>query len=111
MFPTNSFGVRISAVTNGSSIYAISFAGGRSEGLYNSIIVPSVLYTLYITDGDVVIKLKSNSLSSRSSIISKCRSPKNPHLNPKPNAFEVSASYSKAASFNFNFSNATFRFS
>ena len=111
MFPTNSFGVKISAVTNGSSMYDISFAGGRSDGLYSSIIVPSVLYTLYITDGDVVIKLKSNSLSSLSSIISRCKSPKNPHLNPKPNAFDVSASYSNAASFNCNFSSAIFKFS
>ena len=64
MFPTKSFGVRISAVTKGSSIYDISFGAGRSDGLYNSITSPSVLYTLYITDGDVVIKLKSNSLSN-----------------------------------------------
>ena len=55
MFPTKSFGVRISAVTKGSSIYDISFGAGRSDGLYNSITSPSVLYTLYITDGDVVI--------------------------------------------------------
>ena len=37
--------------------------------------------------------------------------PKNPHLNPEPNAPDVSGSYSSAASFNFNFSNATFKFS
>ena len=78
MFPTKSFGVRISAVTKGSSIYDISFGAGRSDGLYNSITSPSVLYTLYITDGDVVIKLKSNSLSNLSSIISKCNNPKKP---------------------------------
>ena len=59
----------------------------------------------------MVIKLKSNSLSSLSSIISKCNNPKNPHLNPEPKAPEVSGSYSNAASFNFNFSNATFKFS
>ena len=92
-------------------MYEISCGAGKSAGLYNSSTVPSVLYTLYITDGDVVIKLKSNSLSSLFSIIYKCNNPKNPHLNPNPNAVEVSASYCNAASFNFNFSNATFKFS
>ena len=84
---------------------------GKSAGLYSSSIVPSVLCTLYITDGDVVIKLKSNSRSSLSSIISKCNNPKKPHLKPNPNAVEVSASYCKAASFNLSFSKATFKFS
>ena len=72
---------------------------------------PFVLCTLYITDGAVVIKPKSNSLSSLSSIISKCNNPKKPHLNPKPSACDVSCSNSRAASFNFNFSKATFKFS
>ena len=99
------------ASTKGSSILLILAGSGNSEGLYIFINSPSVLYTLYITDGAVVIKLKSNSLSSLSSIISKCNNPKKPHLNPEPNATEVSGSYSKAASFNFNFSNATFKFS
>ena len=58
-----------------------------------------------------MIKLKSNSLSNLSSIISKCNNPKNPHLKPKPKAADVSGSYSKAASFNCNFSKATFKFS
>ncbi len=70
---------------------------------------PSVLWTLYITDGAVVISPKSNSLSNLSSIISKCNNPKNPHLNPNPKAADVSGSYSSAASFNFSFSNATFK--
>ena len=35
------------------------------------MVFPSFLYTLYITDGAVVIRLKSNSLSNLSSIISK----------------------------------------
>ena len=101
----------MSAVTIGSSIYEISVCGGKSAGLYTSSISPVVLWTLYITDGAVVINPKSNSLSSLSSIISKCNNPKNPHLNPKPNAADVSGSYSNAASFNFNFSNAIFKFS
>ena len=71
MFPTYSFGVNIFAVTNGSSIYDISCAFGNSSGLYSSITSPSVLYTLYITDGAVVINPKSNSLSSLSSMIYK----------------------------------------
>ena len=58
-----------------------------------------------------MIKLKSYSLSNLSSIISKCSKPRKPHLNPKPNAVEVSGSYSKAASFSFNFSKAIFKFS
>ena len=66
---------------------------------------------MYITDGAVVINPKSNSLSSLSSIISKCNSPKNPHLNPNPNAADVSGSYSSAASFSFSYSNAVFKFS
>ena len=47
-----------------------------------SNICPSVLCTLYITDGAVVISAKSNSLSNLSIIISKCNNPKNPHLKP-----------------------------
>ena len=109
IFPTYSFGVKIFAVTNGSSIYEISWAVGKSSGLYNSITSPVVLYTLYITDGAVVISPKSNSLSNLSSIISKCNSPKKPHLKPNPNATEFSGSNSSAASFSFNFSNASFK--
>ena len=45
MFPTYSFGVNISAVTNGSSIKAISDCGGKSAGLYSSITSPLVLCT------------------------------------------------------------------
>ena len=111
MLPTYSFGVYIFAVTNGSSIYEISCGFGNSVGLYISKTSPVVLCTLYITDGAVVINPKSNSLSSLSSIISKCNKPKNPHLNPNPNAAEFSGSYTNAASFNCNFSNATFKFS
>ena len=74
-----------------------------------SITSPFVLCTLYITDGAVVISPKSNSLSILSSIISRCNNPKNPHLNPKPNAADVSCSYSSAASFSFSFSNAIFK--
>ena len=58
-----------------------------------------------------MIRLKSNSLSNLSSIISKCNNPKKPHLKPKPKAADVSGSYSKAASFSCNFSRATFKFS
>ena len=39
-------------------------------------------------------------------IISICRRPKKPHLNPKPSASLVSGLNSKDASFNFNFSSA-----
>ena len=111
MFPTYSFGVNMFAVTNGSSIYDISCGVGNSVGLYISSTSPVVLWTLYITDGAVVISPKSNSLSNLSSIISRWSNPKNPHLNPNPNAADVSGSYSSAASFNCSFSNATFKFS
>ena len=83
IFPTYSLGVKIFAVTNGSSIYDISCGFGKSSGLYSSIISPSVLYTLYINDGAVVISPKSNSLSSLSSMISRCNNPKNPTSKPK----------------------------
>ena len=111
IFPTYSFGVNIFAVTTGSSIYDISCGVGKSVGLYISSTSPVTLCTLYITDGAVVISPKSNSLSSLSSIISKCSNPKNPHLNPNPSAADVSVSYSSAASFSCSFSNATFKFS
>ena len=44
------------------------------------------------TEGGVTIKERSNSLSSRSTTISKCKRPKNPHLNPNPKADDVSGS-------------------
>ena len=110
-FPTNSFGNIIFASTNGSSIYWILELSGKSDGLYKSSIVPSVLWTLYITDGLVVINPKSNSLSSLSSTTSKCNNPKYPHLKPEPKARDVSGSYSNAESFNYNFSSAIFKFS
>ena len=59
------------------------------------------------TDGDVTIKLIPNSLSILSLIISICNNPKKPHLNPKPNALDVSGVNCKDASFNFNFSKAS----
>ena len=61
---------------------------------------PFVKYILYITLGAVVTRSKLYSLSSLSCIISKCKSPKNPHLKPKPKATDVSASNCKDASFN-----------
>ena len=42
-------------------------------------------------------------------MISKCNNPRNPHLNPNPNATDVSASNCSAASFNCNFSNASLK--
>ena len=43
-------------------------------------------------------------------MISKCNNPRNPHLNPNPNATDVSASNCSAASFNCNFSNASLKY-
>ena len=42
--------------------------------------------------------------------ISKCKSPKKPHLKPSPKADEDSGSYEKLASFNCNFPNPSFNF-
>ena len=65
--------------------------------------------TSYTTDGDVAIKSIPYSLSILSSTISIWSSPKNPHLNPKPSAFDVSGSKVKAASFNFNLPRASLK--
>ena len=65
--------------------------------------VPSVSVTSYITDGVVATTSILNSLLIRSIVTSICKSPKNPVLNPKPSATDVSGSYIKAASFNFSF--------
>ena len=50
-----------------------------------------------------------NSRRNLSTTISICKSPKNPHLNPNPNASEVSGAYESEASFNCNFSNASLK--
>ena len=91
----------------GSFMSFILTLSGIFAGLSISMFEPSVSSTSYITDGDVVIRSILNSLSILSCIISKCSSPKNPHLNPNPSACDVSGSNSKAASFSFSFSNAS----
>ena len=63
----------------------------------------------YTTDGAVEISSKLNSLVNLSLMISICNKPKNPHLKPKPNAAEVSASKLNDESFKDNFSNASLR--
>ncbi len=65
--------------------------------------------TLYITLGAVVIISRSNSLSTRSWIISICKSPKKPHLKPKPKAADDSGSNINAASLSLSFIRASFR--
>ena len=52
----------------------------------------------------------SNSLSSLSVTISKWRSPRKPHLKPRPSAEDVSASKVKLASFNFNLARPSLSF-
>ena len=42
-------------------------------------------------------------------IMSKCKSPKNPHLKPNPSAVEVSGSKTSDASFNFNLLSASLK--
>ena len=71
------------------------------------ISLPSVSFSLYTTLGAVVIKSKSYSRSSRSWMISMCKSPKKPHRKPKPRATEVSGSKVREASFNCSFSKAS----
>ena len=56
------------------------------------ISVSLFLTILNSTEGGVTINDRSNSLSSLSITISKCNKPKNPHLNPKPKADDVSGS-------------------
>ena len=57
-----------------------------------------------MTLGAVVTRSRLNSRSSRSWIISMCRSPKKPQRKPKPSATEVSGSKERDASFSCSFS-------
>ena len=69
------------------SVYSSIFDG------FLIIISSSLLRTiLNSTDGGVTIKERLNYLSNLSITISKCKSPKNPHLNPNPKAEDVSGS-------------------
>ena len=61
----------------------------------------------YSTLGAVVIRSRSNSLSSLSMMISKCKRPKNPQRKPKPKATEVSGSNVREASLSCNLSKAS----
>ena len=107
--PTNSVVTMISAETNGSSIYSMLEGSGRFEGLVSSMTLPSVVWTLYTTPGAVVTRSRLNSLSSLSCMISRWRSPRNPHLKPNPSAIDVSGSKLSAASFSWSFSSASLR--
>ena len=93
----------------GSSMILIFCLSGIFDGLSMYIISPFVWVILYITDGLVAIMSILNSLSILSSIISMWSRPRKPHLNPNPNASEVSGWNSKAASFSFNFSKASLK--
>jgi hypothetical protein len=53
---------------------------------------PFVCSTWYITLGVVAIRSTANSRRSRSWMISRCRSPRNPQRKPKPSATDVSGS-------------------
>ena len=90
--PVYSVGVRMVAVRNGSSIDSSFWGSGISDGLCTSTIDPSVKWARYSTLGAVAMSARSNSRSRRSRTISICRSPRNPHRNPKPSAAEVSGS-------------------
>ena len=74
-----------------------------------SIFVPSVFITLYSTVGAVIIKLTSYSSSNLSCIISICRRPKNPHLNPVPRRLDLCSENVSAASFILNLLNPIFK--
>ena len=101
--PVYSSGVKIVALIQGSSILSISVGSGKSAGLCNAFWLPFWRLTLYTTDGAVAMSSKLNSLFSLSLITSICKRPKNPHLNPKPKAAEVSASNEKELSLRLNF--------
>ena len=92
MAPMYSVGAMMRALTNGSSMLAMTAAGGISAGFSTSISVPSVLCTWYSTLGTVVTRSRSNSRSSRSCTISMCSRPRNPQRKPNPSAVEVSGS-------------------
>ena len=77
-------------VRNGSSIQSISLAGGISLGLSTTTSSPPMRCTRYSTDGAVAIRLRSNSRSSRSRMISMWSRPRKPQRNPNPSAPEVS---------------------
>ena len=93
----------------GSSILEIYVLSGILFGESISSTVPSVFVTLYITDGLVAIIPIPNSLSIRLIIISIWSKPKNPVLNPKPRASDVSGSNVKAASLSLSLFNASFK--
>src|SRR5215204_2466940 len=63
-----------------------------ADGLSTSTTEPSARCTRYATDGAVATRLRSNSRSSRSRMISMCSRPRNPQRKPKPRAPEVSGS-------------------
>ena len=75
------------------------------EGFLITLSSSLFLIILNSTEGGVTIKDKSNSLSNLSITISRCNNPKKPHLNPNPNAEEVSGSKTKLASLRTYLSN------
>ena len=82
----------------------MSVTSGSPDGLCTSIIFPFLSYTLYETLGTVVMTSISNSLSSRSCMISICKSPRNPQRKPNPRATEDSGWNVREASLSCNFS-------
>src|SRR4028119_2213346 len=87
------------ASIHGSSIRSIRFGSGMSAGLWSSIEpAPCVSSILYTTLGAVVMRSRSYSRVSRSWMISRWSSPRNPQRKPKPSAALVSISNEKDAS-------------
>ena len=108
--PRYSFGNNKSTSQILSCNFFISVYSSRIDGFLITLSSSLFLISLNSTDGGVTIRDRSNSLSNRSITISKCKRPKNPHLNPNPKAEEVSGSKTKLASFNTYLSNDSLSF-
>ena len=75
---------------NGSSTISMFCGDGISAGLCMCSSVPSVSRAMYSTLGAVAMRVRLNSLSSRSRTMSIWSRPRNPQRKPKPRATDDS---------------------
>ena len=97
----------ISADTMGSSIYSISDGSGRLDGLVKLHHLSVRLVDTVYNARAVVTKSRLYSRSRRSSIISRCRRPKETSGNQNRAQWKSPGSKNREASFNCNFSSAS----
>ena len=89
--PMNSLGLMIVILTTGS--YTVrTLPAGQTDGFVTIVSAPSSSTTRYTTFGEVEIRSRSNSRSSRSRLISMCKRPRKPQRKPNPSATDVSGS-------------------